>query len=159
MRFARLACVALLLVSIAFAQSNSKKGATLSGTVVDATGAVIPGAKVSLNGHGNKVTLTDGEGNFSFAGLRKGWYSLHVQRQAFKTTERKGIEIAGERTYELRIVLEPEKFEDPIILIDEPITIDTKSSSPHNCVTDTEMQSVPIDRSVAGAVSVAGRCP
>jgi hypothetical protein len=61
MRSARIGCTAVLLVSLALAQSNSKKGAVVSGTIVDGTGAVIPGAKVTLKGHGIRDTLTDGE--------------------------------------------------------------------------------------------------
>jgi hypothetical protein len=82
-----------------------------------------------------------------------------VQKGAFKTTTLNGIEVEKSKRYELRIRLEAEKIIDWIILTDDAITIDTTSSSPHNCITDRDMQSVPMDRSIAGAVSAAGRCP
>jgi len=142
-----------------FAQTHGKNLATFSGTVVDETVAVIPGTKVILKGHGTKATVTDNEGKFSFNGLRAGRYSLRAEKTNFKTTFLKGIEVKNGKAYALRVRSETGRIEDWIILTDQPITIDTKSSSPNNCVSDTEMQSIPMDRSIAGAISVAGRCP
>jgi len=159
MRYAGLVYVALLLVGTVVAQSHNKNDATFWGTVVDETGAVVPGTKVILKGHGTKVTVTDKEGKFSFDGLRTGWYSLRAEKPNFKTAALKGIEIKKGKTYALQVRLETGRIVDWIILTDQPITIDPTSSSPHSCVTDAEMQSVPMDRSVTGAISVAGRCP
>ena len=50
----------------AFAQESAVKG-NLGGVVVDSTGAVVPGAKVTLTGPtGNTTVTSDNEGNFIF---------------------------------------------------------------------------------------------
>lgn len=159
MRYAGLVCVALLLIATVVAQSHHKNDATFSGTVVDEIGAVIPGARVVFKGHGTRATVTDKEGKFSFNGLRKGWYSLRAEKTNFKDAILKGIEIKSGKSYQLRVRLDAGKIGDWIILTDQPITIDTTSSSPHNCITDSDMQSIPMDRSIGGAISAAGRCP
>src|SRR5215813_1853247 len=67
---------------------------SVSGTVVDTGGAVIPGATVSITadktGESRNQT-TSGEGRFSFAALQPGTYTLKVERQGFQTLERKSV--------------------------------------------------------------------
>src|SRR5579875_1949217 len=59
------------------------------GTVKDASGAVIPGAKVTLTSTatGVSTTATTGPtGSYVFAQLKPGHYSLTVSKQGFQTT-------------------------------------------------------------------------
>ena len=68
-----LAC--LLVPRIALAQFDA---ATVLGTVVDATGAVVPGATVTLRNTDTGITattVTDGEGHYQFLNVRIGTYS------------------------------------------------------------------------------------
>src|SRR6266540_1072649 len=61
---------------------------TLSGTVVDASGAVIPGADVSAKHIGTGVVSTavsNSEGLFSIPSLPIGAYTVTVTLQGFKT--------------------------------------------------------------------------
>ena len=58
--------------------------ATVSGTVVDSTGALIAGASVHLSGNGvEQGAETDGTGRFSFH-VAPGRYQLHVESQGFE---------------------------------------------------------------------------
>ena len=65
----------------AVAQESAVKG-NLSGTVYDSTGAVVPGAKITLTGPlGTKTTDSDNEGHFIFSLLTPGFYSVKVEKQ------------------------------------------------------------------------------
>ncbi len=80
--------LSVLLVANAFAQANSR----ISGTVTDATGAVIPGAKVTAKNEATGVThtqTTTGAGLYSFPGLPVGSYSVMVELTGFKTIDKK----------------------------------------------------------------------
>ena len=58
--------------------------ATVLGTVVDATGAVIPGATVTLKNAETGITataVTDSAGNFQFLNVRVGTYGLRSELQ------------------------------------------------------------------------------
>ena len=92
-------CALLLCLGTAgFAQESSVKG-NLGGVVVDQTGAVIPGAKVTLTGPTGNVSVTsDREGNFVFFRLNPGLYSVKVERQGFKAADVKNVEVAIGRT-------------------------------------------------------------
>ena len=50
--------------------------ASISGTVVDDLGRPIPGVTVTLGGDATAVTVTDAEGNYTFAGLPAGTYTV-----------------------------------------------------------------------------------
>src|SRR6202034_68758 len=59
--------------SVAFAQTGA-----LAGRVADETGAVVPGARVTITGPGNavKAVTTDNNGMYSMTGLSPGSYSV-----------------------------------------------------------------------------------
>ena len=68
--------------------------ASFSGSVSDSTGARVPSAKVTLNNPEKGITrafTTDPEGNFSFALLPAGTYTLLVEAAGFKTSKQDGI--------------------------------------------------------------------
>jgi hypothetical protein len=65
--------------------------ATISGTVADDTGQVLPGATVTAINEANKTTrstVTDARGDFRFPTLVPGTYTVKVEMQGFKTFER-----------------------------------------------------------------------
>ena len=85
-RFLVLAFLLILSSTPAFAQATS--GATLSGSVVDADGGVIPGATVVVKNNATGVaaeTVTNSTGQYSFPGLNPGTYTLTVSLTGFKT--------------------------------------------------------------------------
>ncbi|HUS19857.1 MAG TPA: carboxypeptidase regulatory-like domain-containing protein [Terriglobales bacterium] len=76
--------VVLSLCVSAFAQSGTSR---VTGTIQDRTGAVIPGAKVTLTNQGTKVAFTttsSSTGNYTFDGVQSGTYSLTAEAGNFK---------------------------------------------------------------------------
>src|SRR5207237_135904 len=81
-----LAAVCCATGTSAYAQGATSQ--TLSGTVVDASGAVIPGADVVAKHAGTGVTtstVSNSEGIFSIPSLAIGTYTVTVTLQGFKT--------------------------------------------------------------------------
>jgi hypothetical protein len=90
-RFTLLALVALsvlLLCSVAFAQTSVSNG-SISGTVTDATGAVVPNAKVPMTGPTGQTVhaITSGAGTYSSGALIPGTYSVREEAKGFKTMQ------------------------------------------------------------------------
>ncbi|MEQ1947653.1 MAG: TonB-dependent receptor [Bryobacteraceae bacterium] len=85
----RVLALGLLLASGVFAQSAGS-GGTIDGTVVDPTGAVVPGAVATLN---NMVTgytqgvRTDATGMFHFRNVPQNQYHLQVSASGFQQAE------------------------------------------------------------------------
>jgi hypothetical protein len=70
--------------------------ARLSGTVTDASGAVIPGAQITLVNDLNKDTRTaqsNGTGLFSFSGLPSGNYTISIDAPGFQHYSESGIHL------------------------------------------------------------------
>ncbi len=69
---------------------------TISGTVQDATGAVIPNAPITLinQATGDKrSSVSNGAGNFSFTGLPSGDFTVSITVQGFQTFTEKGVHL------------------------------------------------------------------
>jgi hypothetical protein len=78
--------------------AETKPAASLSGTVTDPSGAVIPGASVTVtdNATGTAATLkTDASGQFAFASLAPGTYRLDAQSAGFKRQEVAAVSVGS----------------------------------------------------------------
>lgn len=76
-----------------FAQTVS---GSLSGSIVDETGGVVPGADVTLINESSKAvrrTRSNAFGFFTFAAVPAGTYTVHVEMSGFKKTEKTGVQI------------------------------------------------------------------
>src|SRR5262245_18411861 len=81
---------ALLLASVAEAQD-----AGIAGIVKDATGAVLPGATVTVTSpvliEQQRTAVTDGEGCYAITQLCPGTFRVTFMLQGFSTVVREGI--------------------------------------------------------------------
>jgi len=68
--------------------------AALTGTVYDSSGAVVPGANVTLKNEASgdtRRTVSNGEGYFTFAAVPPGAYTITIDSKGFQGWEAKGI--------------------------------------------------------------------
>jgi hypothetical protein len=75
----------------------SEGAGRLTGTVTDASGAVIAGAQVNLRDKNNAIvaqTTSDSSGNYEFSGLHSGSYRAEIQSQGFQKTVITALNIA-----------------------------------------------------------------
>lgn len=85
-------CLALLSLSL-FAQSER---GTITGAVRDASGAVVPAAKVTVTNSATNVTVnatTNDQGEFTVPSLQPGTYTVRVEKQGFRPSEEKGLSV------------------------------------------------------------------
>jgi hypothetical protein len=90
------------------------------GTVVDNTGAVIPGADVTLTNEGtggSRGTVTNEAGVFLFDTVQPGTYTVQVQRPGFKRFERRSIIVSATQ----RVALG--RIELPVGEVTESVTV------------------------------------
>src|SRR5690348_13784100 len=132
------------------AQETTVKG-NLGGTVYDATGAVIPNAKVTLTGPTASLKATsDPTGNFMFRLLTPGSYSVKVEMQGFKTAEIKSVEVVINKTSSIRFDLQPGAVAETIEVSAGAVTVDTATSAVGTNLSDTFYSRLPIQRNVTG---------
>src|SRR5579884_757089 len=72
--------------------------AVITGLVTDASGAAVPGAKVTITDQDTgvqTVVATNSAGNYSTPPLILGTYTVQVEKPGFKTFVRSGIVLTG----------------------------------------------------------------
>lgn len=82
-----------LLLCVAGAASAQTSTSRISGTVTDPSGAVVPGASVTLINEATGVTYsqaTTGAGVYAFSSVPAGIYTVRVEVSGFKIAENKG---------------------------------------------------------------------
>jgi len=106
-----------LLVTLFFF-SAVLNAATVSGTVKDSTGAVIPHAQIEIRGNQLAqplVTTSDGLGHFTSSDLAAGTYSVKVSAEGFEPLERSVVVAGDPVTLELALSLPVAKQEITVL--------------------------------------------
>ena len=100
--FREVALVFLVLLGLTAPAAAQLTTGTLTGTVKDAQGGVVPGATVTLTSEGKGTQLspafTGTSGDFVFANVPPDTYTIQITMAGFKPIKRSGISIsAGDR--------------------------------------------------------------
>ncbi len=102
MRLLKFGLQVLLVLLIGIAVSSpllaQVKSSAITGTVTDSSGAVVPGAKVSVTETGTgtrNTTQTNDQGQFNVPYLPIGHYTVEVTAQGFQTYRRTDIDLGG----------------------------------------------------------------
>jgi hypothetical protein len=92
--FVALLVAFLLLPAVAFAQFDA---ATVLGTVPDSSGAIVPGATVTLKNVSTGISataVTDENGNYQFLNVRIGSYSVRAELQGFSAAQADNVAVS-----------------------------------------------------------------
>ena len=92
--------------------------ATISGTVTDATGSILPGVTVEARdaaGNG-QVTVTDGTGQFTFSGLAPGTYGVTFTISGF-TAPAQVVEVSAGATASINVEMAVGGFEELVVVV------------------------------------------
>src|SRR5258705_7990805 len=110
--------VVIALLACSAAASGQTVTGSISGTVTDPTGGVIPGATVTLSSEKTaqaRTATTDSEGRFSFAALQPGAYSLKVNQQGFQALEQRSINLTANENLALgEVKLQPGQVSETV---------------------------------------------
>src|SRR5580698_7516074 len=101
-------CMRLLLAAdSAFAQGETTSA--IAGQVIDASGAPVPGAVVSVKNNDTglkRIATTDDSGRFNFPQLKPGGYSVRVAAEGFKPQQNESVSSALGQTQDITFSLE-----------------------------------------------------
>lgn len=137
------------------AQESAVKG-SIEGVVVDASGASVPGAKVTLSGAtGSKIGTSGEDGSFAFPLLVPGVYAVKIEKQGFKASSVTGIEVLTNKVTSLRPALETGVITETIEVSGSAITVDTTTTAIGSNLNDTFYEKLPIPRGVASLFYLA----
>ena len=119
----------------AHAQSSASSGATLHGQVTDPSGAIIPGANVTLSAPGNTMkSQSDSGGNYTFHGVTPGSYTITTTVPGFTPFSESGVTIAPGQSKSLNITLTIATQDQQVTITAEENQVDTNPDSNANAL-------------------------
>jgi len=135
----------LLLCLPAYSQLNL---GSIAGTVTDASGAVIAGAKVTVTDvqRGVSRTLTtDAAGNYSAPSLTPGDYAVTVTYTGFQTMNRTGVTVGVGQPVRIDVSMKPGTEAQKITVTEAVPLINVSNEVLSSTVQDTQLNQLPIN--------------
>jgi carboxypeptidase family protein len=146
----RVAFFALLLTALPALSAAQSLSGTITGTVTDAQGAVLPGVTVVATGRqGSQTQVTDDSGVFRFLGLTPGRYSVRADLAGFRPYEEKDLDLAIGRTITLKVSMALGGLEESVDVIASPVSVDTTTTATDTTISQELLFSMPISRTNA----------
>lgn len=145
-RFSRIALLLTLtlLASVAVAQTTN---ARLTGTITDATGAIVPGATLTVTNVGTQrveTTTSDESGYYVFASLFPAEYAVEVKAPGFKTVKQK-ITLEVQQIAALNLALQPGQVTETVDVISDVALVESASSNISDVVTGRQITELPLN--------------
>ena len=163
-RFLAVALLGTLAVTGAMAQAQAS-AADLVGTVVDPSGAIVPGATITVRNEAtgaSRTATSNDAGEYQFIGLAPGSYKVTASAATFKTISIDNVRLTVGQRAELTIPLEVGGTD---VIVDVDVSqvelVETTSSTVSNTINEQTIENLPInERSATGfalTLSTVGR--
>jgi hypothetical protein len=128
-----------------FAQSSATTG-TIEGTVVDATGGVLPGVTVTLKNTATNyvsVVVTDTQGRYRGVLLPLGPYELQAHLEGFATVVQRGLDLGVGQTLTVPVSLKQATAAEQIIVTATPPLIETARTEGATRIDEKSVENLP----------------
>jgi hypothetical protein len=143
-----LACTLLLFsIPVCKAQSGGATG-TIVGTVVDASGALVVGAKVTITEAATnavQATTTSGSGTFALTSLKPGVYNVTATAPGFETSSVLNVNLVVGSQQRVDLKLVPGATNQSVTVSDSSIGLDTENAAVGQTVTNQEIVDLPLN--------------
>ena len=147
--------IALLVLPCAFAQETT---AGFQGTIKDPSGAVITGAAIEVSGPallGTRKVQTDDAGNYRFAALPPGEYTMTVSAAGFRTYKQTGIDLRVGRFPNIDVQLQVGTLAETVEVSAAAPIVDTTQSKVSVTVQREVLDNIPVGRSFQSLIPFA----
>src|SRR5713101_9740258 len=152
-RLVRLLAIALMALWVGTVPAAAQiTTGTVTGTVKDSQGGVVPGATVVLiseaRGTRSVPAVTNATGDYVFPNTTADTYAVEVTMPGFRTLTRAGVAVsAGERVSVPVMTIEPGGTEETVTVIAESPLVQASSGERSFAVTTEQIENLPINRS------------
>jgi hypothetical protein len=137
-----------LLPSIAFAQ------ASITGTVKDTSGAVLPGVTVEAASpvliEKIRESVSDANGRFQIVDLRPGTYTVTFSLAGFNSVKRDGVALSGSSAINVDAELRVGSLEETITVTGEAPVVDVTSTTQQRVLSSEVIDALPSARNYFG---------
>lgn len=122
--------------------------AVLQGTVTDAKGAVLPNATVTARNRSTsseRTTQTDSEGNYQFAALPVGNYTVEVKANGFKTGVADQVTVEVAKTVVQNFQMDIGALSEQVLVSSDVPVIETTTTSVGTVINQRTVQEIPLN--------------
>jgi len=120
---------------------------SITGTVTDPSGAVIPGARVTVTNEGTggeREVITTGSGVFNVPNLNPGIYSVRVEATGFAVALGRELHLESNQVLDLPLQLTVGSTATTVEVAGAAPTIDTANSGLSNLKTSNDLENLPV---------------
>jgi len=139
---------ALLVLGFFTAAAWGQVTASMTGTVKDASGAVISGAKLAVKNLESGLTRTaetEASGSFTVSSLPVGEYEVRAEKEGFQRQVRSGITLAVGQQAALNLTLEVGNVEQQVTVTAAAPLVNTTLSPTSGLVGEKEVKDLPLN--------------
>ena len=146
-RFVRIV-VALALWACATPPVFAQGVGAIGGTITDSSGAVLPGATVTLSNPrgsigGNQEAVADARGAFQFLRLVPGAYTVKAEIEGFRAATQENIVVNADATARVDLKLEIGTLQEGVTVTGESPLLDTTSALKQTVLSREVLDSLP----------------
>jgi hypothetical protein len=138
----------LLLCALPAAAFAQQETATISGTITDATGAIVPNAVVIVTnvqtGISVRTEATEA-GTYVVPSLRPGDYSIAVERKGFQKTVRTGVTLQVAQVARIDVTLQTGALTESVEVVAATPLLDTLTSSRGSVIDQKKIVELPLN--------------
>ena len=144
-----LICVSLMLPGVAMGQTVGATTGAINGKLTDSSGAVLPGATVTISApqmQGTQTAITNEEGNYRFPGIPPGTYRVTYEFPGFATVVREQIRVTLGFTATLNVTLPISGLEENVTVSGASPVVDVSSTKTTTNYDFKELAAIPSAR-------------
>src|SRR5713101_5070169 len=122
--------------------------ATVFGIITDTSGAVVPGAEVSVENVSTGLkrgAVTDMKGQYQLAGLPTGRYTLRVEKEGFQTEVREGIALTPGAAIGINLSLVVGKLSVHVTVEAGVPSVDTTTTTVEGMIAERSLTALPLE--------------
>ena len=131
-----------------FSQTLSAQSGRMSGQVLDASQAVVPGATVTIDNSANgehRQMVTDNVGRFNFPDLPIGRYSVRTEKPGFQTQIKQNVEILVGAAITEDFSLPTGQLSEQVEVLAEVSSLQTEGSNTGGVMENRQLTELPIN--------------
>src|SRR5438034_2826009 len=121
---------------------------TIIGVITDSSGAVMPGASVTLTNTGTgltRIVITDSNGEYTAPLLPTGKYTVKAELSGFKTVTTPDVALGVDQKFRVNMRLEIGAVEESITVTGASPLVQTSSSELGTTVNEEQIQTLPLN--------------
>jgi hypothetical protein len=150
MRIVRRILIASMAMLVTAQLAQAQTTGSITGTVTDASGAVLPGVNVTISGDrligGPQTQVSDASGTYRFDRLVPGSYNVKFELQGFRTVDRPDVRISAAFVATINGKMEVGAVSETITVTGESPTVDVRSNLQQTVMNQEILEGIPTGR-------------